>query len=84
MKRSVKSNGGEIGRNSRRTFLKSAPVPLLWYLLITLVVPLLNGAHQRYGGRFWEHAGFVLVVPIVVLFFMFVARRVFILMRSKF
>jgi len=39
-------------------------VPLLWYYVITVVVPLANGAAGR-GAAFAEHTLFVLVVPLV-------------------
>jgi len=39
------------------------PYPLLIYYATTLGVPLLNGSFKR--GAFWEHAAFVLVLPLV-------------------
>ena len=39
-------------------------VPLFWYYVITVVVPLANGAAGR-GAAFAEHTLFVLVVPLV-------------------
>ena len=41
-------------------------VPLFWYLVITVAVPLANGAAS--GGRFFiEHTLFVLAVPLVLV-----------------
>ncbi len=34
--------------------------PCAWYLAVTLVVPFLNGAAQKTGGRFYGHAAMVL------------------------
>jgi hypothetical protein len=39
------------------------PFPLLIYYATTLGIPLLNGSFKR--GAFWEHAIFVLVLPLV-------------------
>ncbi|MGD8992402.1 MAG: exosortase K [Desulfobacterales bacterium] len=42
-------------------------VPLFWYSLITLVVPLLNGAARDSGARFVEHSGMVVIGCLIVL-----------------
>jgi len=42
---------------------RALPFPLLIYYATTLGVPLLNGSFKR--GAFWEHAIFVLVLPLV-------------------
>ena len=42
-------------------------VPLFWYSLITLVVPLLNGAARDNGARFVEHSGMVVIGCLIVL-----------------
>jgi exosortase K len=41
-------------------------LPLGVYYATTLGIPLVNGAFRR-GGEFWEHALFVLLVPIVLI-----------------
>lgn len=41
-------------------------VPLFWYFVITVAVPLANGA-AGYGSIFVEHTLFVLVVPLVLV-----------------
>jgi exosortase K len=40
--------------------------PLAIYYLTTLGMPLMNGAYRR-GGEFYEHAAFVLLIPLVVV-----------------
>ena len=42
-------------------------VPFFWYSLITLVVPLLNGAAHDDGARFVEHSGMVVIGCLIVL-----------------
>ena len=44
-------------------FTRVLPFPLLTYYATTLGVPLLNGSFHR--SAFWEHAMFVLVLPLV-------------------
>ena len=39
--------------------------PVVIYYVMTLGVPLVNGAFHRAG--FWEHFGFVLVMPLIVM-----------------
>jgi len=50
--------------------LRQFSIPLGIYYVTTLLLPLVNGAYRR-GGGFWEHAMFVMLVPVVVslLFF---------------
>ena len=45
----------------RRLFL----FPLLIYYATTLGIPLVNGSYQQPG--FWEHFGFVLVLPLILV-----------------
>ena len=42
-------------------------VPLFWYGLITLAIPLLNSALAKEGSRFAEHGGTVMFGCIIVL-----------------
>jgi exosortase K len=44
-------------------FARVLPFPLLIYYATTLGAPLLNGSFRR--GAFWEHAVFVLLLPLV-------------------
>jgi exosortase K len=48
--------------------------PVAIYYLMTLGVPLVNGAFHRAG--FWEHFGFVLVMPLVVMLPVLMVRLV--------
>ena len=45
----------------RRSFL-----PLLIYWVVTLGVPVANGAYHQ-GAGFWEHSIFVLLTPLVLV-----------------
>ena len=40
--------------------------PLLFYYATTLGIPVANGAYRQ-GADFWEHAGFVLLTPLVLI-----------------
>jgi exosortase K len=46
--------------------LKQTIFPLSLYYITTLGLPLLNGAYKR-GPEFWEHAAFVLLLPLVIV-----------------
>src|SRR5689334_20734338 len=48
--------------------------PVVVYYVMTLGVPIVNGAFHRPG--FWEHFGFVLVMPLVVMLPVLVVRYV--------
>ena len=48
--------------------------PVVIYYVMTLGVPLVNGAFHRAG--FWEHFGFVMVVPLVVMLPVLIVRLV--------
>jgi len=48
--------------NPARLFL----VPLFVYYAITVGIPIVNGSY-KYGGPFWEHFGFVLVLPLLLI-----------------
>jgi exosortase K len=48
--------------------------PVVIYYAITLGVPIVNGSFHRTG--FWEHFGFVMVVPLVVLLPVLIVRFV--------
>jgi hypothetical protein len=51
-------------------------IPLFWYGLITLGVPLVNGAWQADATRFAEHSGMVLTASCAVLGALFLLRIV--------
>ena len=48
--------------------------PVLIYYAMTLGVPLLNGSFHRAG--FWEHFGFVMVIPVMVMLPVLIVRFV--------
>lgn len=48
--------------------------PVVIYYVMTLGVPLINGAFHRAG--FWEHFGFVMVLPLVVMLPVLIVRYV--------
>ena len=49
--------------------LRQSLFPLLVYYAVTLGVPLANGAFRRgfAAGDFWEHLGFVLLIPLILI-----------------
>ena len=49
----------------RRKSRKMWALPLVIYYVMTLGVPIVNGSFQRAG--FWEHFGFVMVMPLVLM-----------------
>jgi exosortase K len=61
--------------------------PVVIYYVMTLGVPLVNGAFHRAG--FWEHFGFVLVMPLVVMLPVLMVRfvrqddRIFRMFRTR-
>jgi exosortase K len=55
--------------------LRQLRFPLLIYYVVTLVLPVTNGAYKQ-GWDFWEHSGFVLVVPLLVSFLVVMFRCV--------
>lgn len=42
------------------------PIPFIWYLLVTVFAPLLNGALGKSDSRFVEHAALVLSICLVI------------------
>ena len=48
--------------------------PLVTYYVMTVGVPIVNGSFHRVG--FWEHFGFVMVMPLVILLPALIVRRV--------
>jgi len=54
--------------------------PLVTYYATTLGIPLLNGSFHQ-GSQFWEHFGFVLILPLI-LFVPFVLFRGYTLSRG--
>lgn len=52
-------------------------VPIAWYVLITIFVPLLNGAARRNGSMFAEHAALVMVTVLFVFLVWFTIAAMF-------
>jgi len=50
-------------------------VPLFWYGLMTLAIPLLNGAIGKNGGRFVEHGGMIITGCLIVLAVVFLLQQ---------
>ena len=50
----------------RRDSRKMLAVPLVIYYAVALGIPLVNGSFQR-SAAFWEHFGFVLALPLVLV-----------------
>lgn len=69
-------NSKRINRDSTQShshvYIRHVPVPqiivpAMWYLAITLVVPLLLGKFSLYGSQLFEHALFLLFVPTAAI-----------------
>jgi exosortase K len=58
------------GGNPARLFL----VPLFVYYAITVGIPIVNGSY-KHGAPFWEHFGFVLVLPLIFVVPLLLIRR---------
>jgi exosortase K len=48
------------------SLLRLSLLPLLVYYAIALGIPLANGGYRQ-GSGFWEHAAFVLVIPLLLI-----------------
>ena len=48
--------------------------PVVIYYVMTLGVPIINGAFHRVG--FWEHFGFVMVMPLIVMLSVLMVRYI--------
>ena len=49
-------------------------IPLFWYSLITLGIPLINAAYRKNGFRFIEHSGMVICGCLTVVAALFLIR----------
>lgn len=67
--------GGLLNQYRRLRWAFAALIPLFWYALITLVIPLLNGAWRENGARFVEHSGMVIGGCLIVLALIFLIQR---------
>jgi exosortase/archaeosortase family protein len=61
----------------------SCLVPLFWYLLIVLVLPVLNQTHKKNISLFHEHAMYVLLVSFFLFLMMFLLVICYKLVKSK-
>jgi exosortase K len=62
--------------------LKQTIFPLSLYYFTTLCLPLLNGAYKR-GNEFWEHAAFVLFLPLLIIIPVLVWRLIRTAIKAK-
>ena len=62
---SAKLESGRLKSGNLLRFARVLPFPLLIYYATTLGLPLLNGSFHR--SVFWEHAVFVLVLPLACI-----------------
>jgi exosortase K len=60
------SSGNASSSANAPGLLRRPFYPLLFYYATTLGIPLANGAYLQ-GSDFWEHAGFVLLTPLVLI-----------------
>ena len=69
----------------------AAVIPLCWYVMISLGIPLLNRAYQKNGPQFVEHSLVILSVCLVVFWVVFliqsgcgwICRRIQLTRRSR-
>lgn len=54
--------------------IKAGLIPVIWYCLIAVVIPVLNGAYQKNLPKFLEHCGVVIVVCMLVFLFFLLIR----------
>jgi exosortase K len=54
-------------KGKRKIFLYAGFIPLFWYILINLVVPLLNVAYRGNTYRFIEHGSIVFAVCVAIV-----------------
>jgi hypothetical protein len=59
-----------LTKNSGRGYFPTAcylfPIPFVWYLLVTVFAPLLNGALGTSAARFVEHAALILSMCLCI------------------
>ena len=69
-----------------RTTVFTGLIPCTWYLAVTLAVPFLNGAPEKTGGRFYDHAamvlGFCVITWIVITSLIFCGRGLRLLFKG--
>jgi exosortase K len=73
-----KDEGGSFRSN-----LLSCLVPLFWYWLIALALPVLNRASRENPSLFWEHARSVFAVSFSIFMMMFMILMCYSFVKSK-
>jgi hypothetical protein len=63
----IRENTGGIVKDALFTIL----VPLFWYFLIILAVPVINNAHHHNAEIFWEHCLTVLMAGLMIFLIIF-------------
>ena len=72
-KSGIRNNYSRINHSH---WLWAGLIPLFWYSLVTVGVPLFNGALRTNAARFAEHSGMVLFTSLAVLVVVFIIRIV--------
>ena len=67
-KKWIRQDSDSIGK------FHSVVIPLFWYLLVSLGIPLLNSAYHKNGPEFVEHCLITLAVCMVVFLFVFLIQ----------
>jgi threonine/homoserine/homoserine lactone efflux protein len=68
-----------------RDALFTSLIPLFWYFLIALAVPVLNNAHHHNAELFWEHFFVVLIIGLIIFLIIFLILMCynFLIKRNK-
>ena len=64
----------DFGKPKEARQTRADLIPLFWYALITLGVPLVNGALQRHAARYVEHSVMVLAAAGAVVLITLLVR----------
>ena len=57
--------------------IKSGLIPVVWYCLIAIVIPVFNGAYQNNFPEFLEHCGVVILVCMLLFLFFLLIKLFF-------
>jgi len=66
--------GEKMSAEKSRGLWRQSLLPLAVYYATALGMPLANGAYRQ-GADFWEHAAFVLLIPVLLILPFALARR---------
>jgi len=66
---------GEI-KKGESLWLSTGKTPLFWYLLVTLLVPLIRRSLKGNLTGFFEHSIVVIIISITILFFFFLLKSI--------